>query len=104
MARKHQLRVQRAGTVINVTSKKQESDIIQALQQVVDHISAKFGKRVSLVHEPQWYLRDIISSVNPVDECDAVYKPPEVIIEEIAETVQAEFIIRPVLNIKGGQE
>lgn len=49
-------------------------------------------------------MGDIVSSVNPVDECDAVYKPPEVIIEEIAETVQAEFIIRPVLNIKGGQE
>ena len=63
MARKHQLRVQRAGTVINVTSKKQESDIIQALQQVVDHISAKFGKRVSLVHEPQWYLRDIVAEL-----------------------------------------
>ena len=63
MARKHQLRVQRAGTVINVTSKKQESDIIQALQQVVDHISAKFGKRVTLVHEPQWYLRDIVAEL-----------------------------------------
>jgi len=35
MARKHQLREQRAGTVINVTSKKQESDIIKALRQVV---------------------------------------------------------------------
>jgi len=48
VARKHQLRVQRAGTVINMISKKQESDIIQALQQVVDHISAKFGKRLTL--------------------------------------------------------
>ncbi|MFZ5990704.1 MAG: EcoRI family type II restriction endonuclease [Deinococcota bacterium] len=63
MARKHQLRVQRAGTVINMISKKQESDIIQALQQVVDHISAKFGKRVTLVHEPQWYLRDIVAEL-----------------------------------------
>ena len=32
MARKHQLRGQRTGTVINVTSKKQESDIIKALR------------------------------------------------------------------------
>ncbi len=63
MARKHQLRVQRSGTVINVTSRKQESDIIQALQQVVDHISAKFEKRVSLVHEPQRYLKDIVAEL-----------------------------------------
>lgn len=49
-------------------------------------------------------MGNIVSSVNPVDECDAVYKPPEVIMEEIAETVRAEFVIKPVLNIKGGQE
>jgi len=46
-----------------VTSKKQESDIIQALQQVVDHISAKFGKKIALVHKPQWHLRDIVAEL-----------------------------------------
>lgn len=63
MARKHQLRKQRAGTVINVTSKKQESDIIQALQQVVDYLGEKFGKRIVLVHESQWYLKDIVAEL-----------------------------------------
>ncbi len=63
MARKHQLRTQRTGTVINVTSKKQESDIIQALQRVVDYISARFEGKIALVHEPQWYLRDIVAEL-----------------------------------------
>ena len=63
MARKDQLRRQRAGTVINVTSKKQESDVIQALAQVVDCLCAKFGKRVSVIHEKQWYLKDIVAEL-----------------------------------------
>lgn len=63
MARKHQLREQRAGTVINVTSKKQESDIIKALSQVVDHLDAKFGKKISLAREKQWYLKDIVAEL-----------------------------------------
>jgi len=63
MARKHQLRVQRAGTVINVTSKQQESDVIKALVQVIDYLGDKFEKKVSLVHEKQWYLRDIVAGL-----------------------------------------
>jgi hypothetical protein len=35
MARKADLRLQRAGTVINMTSKKQESELGQALTAVV---------------------------------------------------------------------
>ncbi len=54
MARKHELRRLRTGTVINVTSKKQESDSIRALQQVVEHLDRKFGKKISLAHERQW--------------------------------------------------
>jgi len=46
MARKDQLRRQRAGTVINVTSKKQESDIVQALYAVVDDLTAEFGTQI----------------------------------------------------------
>jgi len=46
-----------------VTSKKQESDIIQALQQVVDYLGEKFGKRIVLVHETQWYLKDIVAEL-----------------------------------------
>ncbi len=63
MARKQQLRTQRTGTVINVTSKRQQSDIIQALQLVVDYIKSRFGKKITLVHESQWYLRDIVSEL-----------------------------------------
>ena len=63
MARKHQLRDQRAGTVINVTSRKQESDVILALGQVVDHLLEKFAKQVTLAHEKQWYLKDIVAEL-----------------------------------------
>ncbi|MGQ9733289.1 MAG: EcoRI family type II restriction endonuclease [Candidatus Zipacnadales bacterium] len=63
MARKHQLRELRTGMVINVTSKKQESDIIRALQQVVEHLDRKFGKKISLAHEKQWYLKDIVAEL-----------------------------------------
>jgi len=63
MARKHQLRVQRAGTVINLTSKQQESDVIKALLQVIDHLGAKFKKKISLVHEKQWYLKAIVAEL-----------------------------------------
>lgn len=63
MARKSQLRGQRTGTVINVTSKKQESDIIQALGQVVTHLEQGFGKRISLCHQKQWYLKDIVAEL-----------------------------------------
>ncbi len=63
MARKHQIREQRAGTVINVTSKKQESGIIKALRQVVDRLDRKFARKISLAHEKQWYLKDIVAEL-----------------------------------------
>jgi len=63
MARKHQLRDQRTGTVINVTSKKQESDVIRALTQVVDYLAGKFARKISLVHEKQWHLKDIVAEL-----------------------------------------
>lgn len=63
MARKHQLREQRAGTVINVTSSKQESDVIRALTEVVEYLADKFEARIALVHEKQWYLKDIVAEL-----------------------------------------
>jgi type II restriction enzyme len=63
MARKHQLREQRAGTVINVTSKKQESDVIKALRQVVARLDRKFARKISLAHAKQWYLKDIVAEL-----------------------------------------
>ena len=63
MARKQQLRKQRSGTVINVTSKKQESDVIKALQNVVSSLERKFGQEIVLAHEKQWFLKDIVAEL-----------------------------------------
>jgi len=63
MARKHQLREQRTGTIINVTSKKQEADVMKALVRVVDSLAEEFGKKISLVHEKQWRLKDIVAEL-----------------------------------------
>lgn len=63
MAKKHQLRETRAGTVINVTSQKQETEVIQALVRVVDFLTEKFGKKIALAHEKQWHLKDIVGEL-----------------------------------------
>jgi type II restriction enzyme len=63
MARKHQLREQRAGTVINITSKKQETQIGRALSEVATRIVAAFG--VTLVHESQWKLAAVVTRLRP---------------------------------------
>lgn len=79
MAQKHQLRRQRAGTVINVTSKKQESDVIQALMKVVEYLDTKFGNKIALVHEKQWYLKDIVAELKhmyPDTEFHYHFDPP----------------------------
>ena len=59
MARKHQLREQRAGTVINLTSKKQEGRLGNALVAVAERLTANFG--VKLEHESQWKLADVVA-------------------------------------------
>lgn len=59
MARKHQLRKQRAGTVINLTSKKQETRLGKALLRVVKRLRTKMG--VNLRHERQWKISDIVA-------------------------------------------
>ena len=63
MARKAQLRKLRANTVINATSKQQETAVIKALHLVVDEVQDKFGARVSLVHEKQWRLSRIVEEL-----------------------------------------
>ena len=63
MARKQQLRKQRTGTVINVTSKKQEADVIKALGRVVGSLEKEFDKGMVLEHKNRWYLRDIVSEL-----------------------------------------
>lgn len=59
MARKHQLREQRAGTVINLTSKKQETRVGKALTTVAERLRAEFG--LQLPHERQWKLADVVA-------------------------------------------
>ena len=63
MARKTQLRQLRTNTVINATSNQQETAIIQALDRVVDHVSRRFGAKVTLVHQKQWLLKDIVADL-----------------------------------------
>lgn len=63
MARKHQLRTQRTGTVINNTSVKQETDVVLALRKVESHLQTTFGKRITLAHERQWGLKDIVGEL-----------------------------------------
>ena len=59
MARKHELRALRAGTVINATSKRQEKDIIAALRKVEARLHEQHDGLV-LKHESQWKLKDIV--------------------------------------------
>ncbi len=63
MSHKNQLRKQRAGTIINVTSKKQESDIIKALRVVEDKIKKEFPK-IQLDFKKNWLLDEIIKRLH----------------------------------------
>ncbi|RKU11528.1 restriction endonuclease [Candidatus Poribacteria bacterium] len=65
MANKKRLRELRSDTIINVTAKKQESELIKALIRVVYHLEDRFAKRITLAHEKQWYLKDIINELRP---------------------------------------
>ncbi len=59
MARKADLRVQRAGTVINLTSKQQETELGHALRNVVARLQREFAG-IQLHHKSRWYLTDIV--------------------------------------------
>jgi type II restriction enzyme len=61
MARKEDLRKQRAGTVINLTSKKQETVLGDALEDTVTGLLQEF--QVELHHQPDWLLRDIVETL-----------------------------------------
>ncbi len=61
MARKESLRIQRAGTVINMTSSKQETEIGQALKRVIQRLLEDFG--LELHHAPSWPLADIVGKL-----------------------------------------
>ncbi|MEJ5253010.1 MAG: hypothetical protein HPY54_06670 [Chthonomonadetes bacterium] len=59
MAKKEQLRRVRTGTVINLSAKKQETTLGRALRRTEAIIRGKFPS-VQLIHESQWFLKDII--------------------------------------------
>ena len=73
MAHKERLRKNREGTIINVTSKKMEQDVIVALQKTVVHIERKFA--VILDHTTNLYLKDIVSMLQErYKDVDFTYK------------------------------
>lgn len=59
MARKSDLRKQRAGTVINNRSKRQEKALDRAMQKVAQGLIAEFGS-IKLIHDTQWHLNDVV--------------------------------------------
>ena len=61
MSRSADLRKQRAGTIINATAKKQESQLLVALKEVVQKITDEF--KVELRHDSQWKLKAIVESL-----------------------------------------
>ncbi|MGN6216232.1 MAG: EcoRI family type II restriction endonuclease [Solirubrobacterales bacterium] len=61
MSRKAELRLQRAGTVINMTSSAQESQLGKALEAVVARIEEEFA--VGLQHDQTWLLREIVQGL-----------------------------------------
>jgi len=62
MAKSDQLRQLRAGTVINRTSKRQEKDIVVALREVEQRLSAAYPN-LKLHYISQWLLRDIVDKL-----------------------------------------
>lgn len=66
MSKKWELSQQRAGTIINKTSKKQESLLDKAVIQCTARLLEKFShgnKTLKLYHEKSWKLKDIVSSL-----------------------------------------
>lgn len=63
MARKEDLRKLRAGTIINATSKEQESEIIKALRLVVEHLMNRFDGQIKLSHQRHWLLQGIVDEL-----------------------------------------
>lgn len=61
MSSKDRLRLQRESTVINVTSKKQEKLLGNILTVLYKDLTDKYG--VKLVHESQWFLKDIVKKL-----------------------------------------
>ena len=59
MGKREDLRRIRAGTVINVSSKKMETVLVQALVQTVERVAEKF--QVALEHDSRIFLSEIVA-------------------------------------------
>jgi type II restriction enzyme len=62
VAKKDDLRVQRANTIINTRSKRQEKALMRALLTVVEELNAKFPG-VRLHHATEWKLHDVVAKL-----------------------------------------
>src|SRR5665213_430948 len=62
MSRKNELRLQRAGTIINKTSKNQEKRVILALTCLVERLQNEFG--AILQHEREWKLAKVVQRLH----------------------------------------
>ena len=60
MARRDDLRAQRTGTVINATSKQQETVLFRALRQVVASLQSWLPEGMELQHQKNWRLGDVV--------------------------------------------
>jgi type II restriction enzyme len=61
MSDKHLLRKTRSKTIINFSSKKQESDVGKALQVVIERVKKDYA--VELSHYSCWRLKDIVAEL-----------------------------------------
>jgi type II restriction enzyme len=62
VAEKHRLRLNRAGTIINLTSRQQESALGGALTVATAELLDQFG--LELVHKKKWLLSDIVERLS----------------------------------------
>jgi len=98
MSRKDKLRKQRTGTVINLTSKKQETELGHALKTVETRLDKEFG--VQLKHKERWYLKDVVERLQPAfpdvefhHHFDTTYMQPDGGILSMLNTEGREFPI-----------
>lgn len=62
MAEKHRLRLNRAGTILNLTSKQQETALGGALKVATAELLDRFGLELS--HRKRWYLSKIVDRLS----------------------------------------
>lgn len=64
-------------------------------------LSRSAAKKSYTQEDADALMGNVFSSYNPVDEADFAYKSPESIMGLVSQTMDVEFVIKPILNIKG---